>query len=477
MSNFWDSDPVAAPTAAPKGANFWEADPIAASTAPKLSDAITDIPHEVGKTANSNLEAITNVANRGSKGPIEGLMDTGRAVGGIAGLIASPITGAFRSLIGHPMAQAEHYAGTKIAPEIAAKDDPQEMYNNAAGDVETALSAARPAGAPIKVPTAGPKLGGYDWQSPTAAAPVPQSPDLKRAARDIWNGPAIKNMNIPSQDVANLGSMIENDLTTRGFRPTAGNAPDTFAEIKNLTPGQGVQAVKVDDLRSARRALNIAAGKRDPLTGTPLPDANAATKAIGHVDNFLDNLAPELKTANANYAAAKSSDRLDYRLAKAEHRAARSGTGGNIENVMRQEADKIPDRGLTPDEQSMRDRIVLGSTTRNALRTAGKLGVDGGLSLMLHTGAALGSGGATVPVTIAGTVARKVGEMLTRGEMARLNETIRARSPLAKVIAARQITQLPGVGQGALGGSLISQGIRLPQIPMSVLPANADQSQ
>lgn len=446
------------------------------ASGPKLSDAVTDIPAEIARTAGPNIEAITNLANRGTKGPIEGLLDTGRAVAAVPGFALSPVIGALKSLIGHPMAQAEHAIGTVINPEVAAKDDPQKMYQNATQDVETALSAARPAGAPIKVPSGGPRLS-YDWQFPTKTTPVeaPSSQDLKASAVSVYDSPAIKAINIHPNDAAALGSKIENDLLRQGFRPTSGNAPATFSEVKNLTPPQGVQAVKVDDLRSARRALNIAAGQRDQLTGAPTPDANAAHQAIAHIDAFLDTLAPELKTANADYSAAKSADRLDYRLSKAEHRAARSGTGGNLENVMRQEADKIQNRGLTPEEQAMRDRIVLGSAARNALRTTGKLGVDGGLSLMLHSGAAIGSGGATLPVTVAGTVARKVGEALTRSEMAKLSEAIRSRSPLAQTL----IQQAPvrQISPNAIT-SLVAAQPRIPlQMPVGVLPANAEQNQ
>lgn len=389
---------------------------------PSITDAVTDIPAEIGRTANANLTAAQDiVANRGTNTSPLAFLDTGKAA--LAGLsvLAAPVTGAARSLIGHPMAQLEHLAGTYINPEAAAKDDPQQMYANAAGDVETALSAGRPAGV-------GP-LGAVAPRAIKVAPPT--SADLKAAATAVYESPAIKSLNISPQDVSLLSTKIQSDLAKQGFRPSTGNAPSTFSELGRLDPGAGVASVSVDDLRSARRALGIAAGQRDPLTMAATPDARAATQAIGHIDDFLDTLAPDLKTANANYAAAKAADRLDYRMAKAERRAARSGTGGNLENTMRQEADKIPDRGLTPEEQVMRDSIVMGTGTRNALRTAGKLGVDGGLSLMLHAGAGIGSHGATLPITAAGTVARKVGEALTRRAMTNLSESIRNRAPLA----------------------------------------------
>jgi len=395
---------------------------------PSITDAVTDIPAEIGRTADANLTAVTdNLLNRGANTSPFGFLDTGKAVLGAMGLVASPITGTMRSLIGHPMAQAEHAVGSLINPQAAAQDDPQAMYQNAAGDVETALSAARPVGV-------GPK--GAIAPTPIKVAP-PTSAELKAASKAIYNDPAIKSIAIPPQDVSLLSTQIQGDLAKQGFRPTTGNAPGTFSEINRLTPPSGVPSVGIDDLVAARRALGITAKQVDPATFTATPDANAATQAIGRINDFLDTLAPDLKTANANYAAAKSADRLDYRMAKAERRAARSGTGGNLENTMRQEADKIPDRGLTPDERALRDQIVMGTATRNALRTTGKLGVDGGLSLLIHTVGGIGSGGANIPVAVGGTMARKIGELLTRRQMGSLSTMIRNRAPLATQQAAQ----------------------------------------
>lgn len=430
----------------------------AAPRQPSISDAVTDIPAEIGRTADANLSAVTdNLSNRGANTSPFGFLNTGKAVLGGLGLIASPITGAARSLIGHPMAQAEHAVGTLINPDVAAKDDPQQMYQNAAGDVETALSAARPAGVTPM---------GLTAPVPLKVAP-PTSTELKAAAKAVYQDPTIKSISVPPSDVAALSAKIQGDLVKQGFRPTAGSAPGTLAEINRLSPPQGVASVGIDDLTAARRALGMTAKQIDPATFTATPDANAASQSIRHLNDFLDTLAPELKTANANYAAGKSADRLDYRLIKAERRAAKTGIGGNLENTMRQEADKISTRGLTPEEQAAQDRIVMGSGLRNSLRTAGKLGVDGGLSLTLHAAAGLGSHGATLPITAAGTAARKIGEMLTRSEINKLGTSIRGRAPLAvsnqaQAAVARALLGQP-TGSGAAlipAGSLSSSGQR-----------------
>src|SRR6185312_3258471 len=69
---------------------------------PSWSDAFTDIPHEIGAEAGNALDKIKALGNRADQGPIEGLMTTGKAALAVPQLIASPVTGAARSLIGHP---------------------------------------------------------------------------------------------------------------------------------------------------------------------------------------------------------------------------------------------------------------------------------------------------------------------------------------------------------------------------------------
>lgn len=117
------------------------ADLIPSKVEPSLSDAITDIPGEISNAASEAIANMKGVANRGQQGPIEGLINTGKAVMAVPQLMMSPITGAARSLIGHPMAQAEHAVGKLIAPEIASKDDLRKMYEASKGDVDLAMQA------------------------------------------------------------------------------------------------------------------------------------------------------------------------------------------------------------------------------------------------------------------------------------------------------------------------------------------------
>jgi len=408
-----------------------------------LSDAVTDIPAEIGRTFRSNLETFKEGGNRAGKGPIEGLMSTGKAALAVPGMIASPITGALRSLVGHPMAQAQHAVGSLIAPEIAAKDDPKKMYETAAGDVETALLGAKPGVKSV------PK------------APAPTVEELKSAARSGYNSPEVAAVEVRPQPVADLSTKIETDLASKGFRDRPKQGKPVFEEIRDLVPPQGVGSVRVADLHSARKALGEIAKEVD-ITGKPTSNAAAATIAKNHLDDFLPNIQQAdvlagdaarasaiMKEADANWRAAKKAGQVDLQLTRADRQAAKSGMGGNIENSMRQKIAVILDNpkraaGFTAAEKQAMEDIVRGTKTRNALRAAGKLGVDGGLSLMLNTGAAIGSGGATIPVTVAGTIARMLGQRATAKAGSRLSEMIRSNSP---------------VGAGNIGSTAVSHAL------------------
>ncbi|WNV09950.1 hypothetical protein [Tardiphaga sp. 709] len=404
-----------------------------------LSKTVTDIPREIGATADRNLTAIeSGLSNRGSKGPIEGLLNTGSAVMGGLGLAASPVVGAIRSVGGHGLSWLTHKAGELIAPEIAAKDDPQKMYETAASDVETSLLAAKPG---VKAP-------------PVVAAPTVA--ELKAASRAAYQSPEIAAVRVDPRSTANLATKIENDLLQKGFRQRS--QPEVFEEIKALTPptltpkqiaqGYTLPPVEIADLHSSQKALGLLARERDAV-GAPTPKAAAAAEAKRALDDYLPNIPASdvlagdaaraseiLKEASSNWGAAKRGEQVDLQLTRAERQAAKSGMGGNVENAMRQKIATILDNpkrtsGFSKDEIKAMEDIVRGTKTRNTLRSVGKLGVDGGLSLMLNTGAALGSGGATIPVTVMGTIARLIGQKSTAKAGAALSELVRSRSPMA----------------------------------------------
>lgn len=422
---------------------------------PSITDAVTDIPAEIGRTADTNLRAVTdNLSDRGANTSPFAFLDTGKAILGGLGLLASPVTGAARSLIGHPMAQAEHAVGTLVNPQVAAQDDPQKMYQTAAGDVDMAMSAGRPGGI-------GP-AGALAPRPISVAAPAID--ELKAASRASYKSPIVEAVDIDPQSVSQLSTKIQSDLANQGFRPRL--TPGVFDEVNALAPPQGVSTVKVADIDAARKALGQYAKQKD-LAGAPTPDAAAASVAIKHINDYLPNLsagdvlagdAPAaariLKEASDNWGAAKRAQQVDLQLTRADRQAAKSGSGSNIENAMRQRIATLLDNpkrtvGYSDAEKQAMEDIVRGTPARNAFRKIGKLGVDGGLSLLLHTGTALSTHGTNLPIAVAGTAARKIGEALTGRAGASLSEMIRNRSPLAISQQAQHAVAQALVGRSA----------------------------
>lgn len=442
-----------------RGAQEWHA----ANPGPKdavghLAAAVTDIPAEIGAaateavgTVNAGLNPFSDARKermeRAAQKPfwdfsetLGGVADTGKALLGIPAAVSSPITGASRSVVGHGM------AATGLMD-----------YEQGKAAADTATMAAAPRGASPKGVR-------------TQAQPLPTSEQLLDSYKAKIAQPEVQNLKIDPYSTDLLASKIDMDLRSAGFRPT--KASGTFSALDELRPAQGVRAASVADVDNARQALGVVAKERDAF-GKATPDAAAAQKALRQIDDYFDRIGPTdiiagdaaaanatMRSARADYAAGKRSGEIDFRLNKAERQAGKNGAGMNVENSLRQKIDQVSDYGMAPAEVALKDKIVLGDVPRNALRTAGKMGVDGGLSLLLNMGAAGMTGGLSIPFTVAGTAARMAGQRITKAQIKQLNEMIRARSPLAQSLPHVPVP-LPGGLLSALYPGVLPQGMGL----------------
>lgn len=208
MAEWWESAPLAEPAKTPASAgNWWDAAPLANNSheqkknSPALSDAITDIPNEIGNAFNEGVNNLTSVSNRGQQGSIEGLLNTGKAVLSIPQMLLSPLTGAARSLVGHPLAQAETAVGGLIDPGVAAQREASgAAYTDAKHSVDTAMAALATRGAP----------------SPAAPMPAASGPgqEVVGAASRLSNvaGPVNVPLAISSDSIAaqRIGQGVRN---------------------------------------------------------------------------------------------------------------------------------------------------------------------------------------------------------------------------------------------------------------------------
>jgi hypothetical protein len=293
----WGATPV-------DGPEHWGAIPVNTPSA-SWSDAVTDIPGEIANAAGEAWQNIKGVSKRGEQGPVEGLLTTGKAVMGIPQLALSPITGAARSLIGHPLAQAEHAVGTLIAPEIAAKDDPQKMYDAAKGDVDLALSALATRGAPpavapvVRAPSEGQQVVqaagrlsdvvGSDVNVPRAIAS--DSTAVQRAGQGIRNVPVVGDA-IPKA-TQGLVDDLGNAVRTVADQYGSGSGPNVANRVgNNLTAAAETEArvAQADALRSD--AAVTADWERAQRTAHQTLDA-ADTNALQNARRAVGDMSPQ----------------------------------------------------------------------------------------------------------------------------------------------------------------------------------------
>jgi hypothetical protein len=443
------------------------------------SKAVTDIPSEIGNEAGKAWSDISALSNRGQQGPIEGLLTTGKAALAVPRLAMSPVTGAARSLVGHTMANLEHKAGEYINPEVAAKDDPEKMYETAKGDVDTAMSAMRPAGNPVKI------AGAYEWKTPkpsqSPAVGVTKQPETEAffdAADANYSNMRGLGVEIHPQAMNRVADNILTELHTEGYRPR--NAPGVFDAVEELRAPAGANH-EISDIDSVRKVLNRA--RMDPA------QRDAARRAINHIDDYLadlhknpndivvnphfaQKLSDEAVAARANYAAAKRAEDVDEALDKAERAAARAGSGGNINNAIRQALSSLRNNkkkmaGWTDAEKAELDAVINGSRTGNAARQAGKFAPHGIVSTVMSAGAghALMPGIGEIAVPGLGFIAKKIGDRITQSGADRLSNVIKSRSPLGKqtsINTAAQSAFAPQSSRPAITSTVANAGLPSP---------------
>lgn len=408
-NSWWQSAPMAEPTfnerfggdiPQPQNAGALQADMQRAAGQryqPKLSDAVTDIPNEVGAAFTEGLNNVKGIADRGGQGPIEGLLTTGRAVMGVPQMLLSPLTGAARSLIGHPMAQAEHAVGTIIAPEIASRDNQRAMYDQAKKDADFALSALATRGVPavaprpVAAPSAAPLSEGQqvvqaagrvaDATGVPVAVPRAVASDsmaTQRVGQGIRNIPVVGDA-IPKatyQLADDLGGAVRNVASSYG----EGSGPNVANRIGNT-----VQSAA--DAETAA-ATNLARRSDEALQAAHQADTDAAYAAITQREarsleqarQAVGDLSPQdmgqtlitrLRAGEEQARATK--DRL-YQIAGNSDAAINSDAVGGLRARVAQSLEndgRVIDGVLTPASSRMMDELQRLSTLNIENRAVG----------------------------------------------------------------------------------------------------------
>lgn len=314
-----------------------------------------------------------------------------------------------------------------------------------------------------------------------AVAARPTQADVAKRTSDLYNDPQLKGVQIAPNPV---GKFVD-DLKVKIDQNVAADfdAERTFKMLDKLKTGA---PSSIQDLERVRKRLGEYAGELGP-NFKPTPNARAAMTARSEIDDFLANLQqPQLMAGDAQAASAilgeaRATANQGFKMEKiarwmrdAEIDAAKSHSGGNLENVIYQKiatALKNPEkhlRGWKQDEVAALKK-VLPNLAESILRRGGKLlGGGGGLG-QLASGAAGGSmlgfpGMVGLPAL--GMGMNKAGSAIASRKLKNVTDVLAANTPMfaPNKPAFQQALQgggvlgsLPSPGQASLYSALMAQ--------------------
>lgn len=362
-------------------------EPVEPKRSPSIMDAVTDIPREVGSAFSENLGALkSGLTDRGSKGPIDGLLSTGKAVLAIPGMALSPITGAARSLIGHPMAQAEHAIGALINPEVAARDNPQRMYEAAKGDVDLAMSAMGSRGRPAvsTAPSAPPRVGselasaadrlGVDVPRAVASDSIA----VQRLGQGIRNIPVVGDR-IPratQQLSADLGTAVQRTADEFGQgsgQNVAHRVGNTIASAAEAETAAATRAARQTDeaATAAWEAANT--GRAQALDATDAQALQKARQAVGDMSPQDMGQAITARLRAGEQAARARKEELYKAAGESEASIEAGAARGAVSRVAQSLENEgiVVDPVLTPVASRMFDEVRKLGELRNPNKAVG----------------------------------------------------------------------------------------------------------
>lgn len=223
-------------------------------------------------------------------------------------------------------------------------------------------------------------------------------------------------------------------------------AASMLEELQGLR-GSSPTLTEMDQLRQVIR--------RDVANSTDEAEAFFGKKMIAALDGFIDS-APVTATGDAGQGAAliKKARGLNTQYRKVQDvteavesarlRAGSTGSGGNVDNAIRQNLRRVLENGknFTPEEQKALESIVLGGKGQNTLRLVGKLSPSGnGLMAALNLGSAASFGGAGAVPGAAGIGAKWAADAMTQQKVNGLLQLISSEkmTPAQASAAQRQL--------------------------------------
>lgn len=258
-------------------------------------------------------------------------------------------------------------------------------------------------------------------------AAMPEISDLYRAKNAAYKLVDKSGFRYSAPDVDNLF----NDMFRRVGKDQIDVNPNgahkaAVRMLERISQRKGAMSLgELDQLRQVIRRDVVDTGSRG--------DGHFGGLMIDAIDDFIDRAggASVVKSARSAHKTLRKSELLAEALDKAQLNAASSGSGGNIDNAIRQQikailTNKSKVRSFTESERTaMRALVGGGGSMQSVLRLIGKLSPSGnGLMAALGVGATAANPVMAVPVG-AGIAAKKISDGATQRGAQALQRAVR----------------------------------------------------
>jgi hypothetical protein len=266
-------------------------------------------------------------------------------------------------------------------------------------------------------------MGGIAGKMAKSAAgkAVPTTAQIKKVAGDTIEAAKASGVKIPQADFDSAVDDIAKALKGEGFHKAL--HPRITAPLDELTAAKGTSPT-LGDVHILRRIAQNAAMSKEA------DEARLGHVVIDKIDDLIESTlqGQQLKEGLSLWHRFRKADMIEKAVESAQLRTAATGSGGNVDNAIRQNIKQILEkrsRGFTDAEKALLRKVVEGGPVQNLFRLVGKLSPQGS-GLM----AALGVGGAMAnpaigAASLAGLAAKPLADRMTMGNVNALSNMIR----------------------------------------------------
>lgn len=288
------------------------------------------------------------------------------------------------------------------------------------------------------------KAGANAIGNRAAAKAIPTIEDLRNASQAGYKAAEAAGVIVRPEGIRRVATETVGDLAEFGYHETL--QPKIGVILKEMER-LGNTNTTYKGLDQLRKIAGQVAGSTEPA------ERAMATRIIQRLDDYMANLSPDdvimgnaaqasagIRQGRDNWARMRRAEMVDTAAIKAKRRADTTGTGGNLENTLRQNVRAILDnpkrsRGMTPAETAMAEKVVSGTPAQDALRLVGRLSpTTGGLSAALNVGATAVNPMMAIPGAV-GMASKAAAERLTKRNVEQLSQIIRSGGNTAKDLA------------------------------------------